>query len=605
MKPDVRKPTRVRGWGARKKLIMLLVTVCMFLLVPAAQAFAANLTVAVEGAGSGEVESSGTSIVAPQSTPPIECAYVSPGPESGTCQAEMGEISGTGLFLVELVATPAPGSELTAWIVEGAESESFCNVPAEGKCLPLSSGGDVSVTAVFAPAAAVEEFPLNLSISGTGTGSFECGVNGGSVKPCVAKYKEGDVVQVFFNPDPGSEFLGWSGDCTGGPSAGCVVTMNAEHSVVALANQEGATPTFPLNLHASGTGIGSFQCKVDDGVEEQCASEYEEGKTVEVIPHEAASSEFVEFNAENGGECSGATCEFTMDAEHTANGLFELAVTPGEKFLLTVFVTGEGSVSAGSGTITDCTSAGGVTCEGEYEGPVVLTETPESGYVFAGWVGCRHTGATTCDVDVDAEKEVYAVFLKEGTEGAAGHPGKGVVIGTASVAECPEGGITVEVEGSGTKQTVCNGAKGDTGSIGPAGSTGPAGPAGAPGPQGPQGVTGAAGAQGPAGTAGAKGDTGPAGAQGAVGPQGPAGAQGKVICKVQQKGGKRVKVTCTVKYQGAKAASSSLSWRLTRGRDTVRRGVAVHGRVYLGRLAGGHYRLHLEGQKGSRLIVVG
>lgn len=611
MKPDVKKPTRVRGRGARKKLIMLFATVCMFLLVPTAQAFAAEVTVEIEGTGSGEIVSGGGGFI-PQSAPPIKCEYVSPGPETGTCGAAMGELpGGGGLFGVELLSIPAPGSELTAWSVSGADfGESECNKPAENKCLPISTGGDITVTAFFSPAVAVEEFALNLSISGGGTGSFECGVNGGAFKPCVSKYKENDSVQVSFTADPSSEFLGWSGDCTGGPSAGCTVTMDAEHSVVALSDPKGSGPTeLPLTIingnSAEGT-VTSNPSGINCGT--TCAAEFEEGETVELEAEAEAGSEFTGWTTMTGdpGTCTGTTspCLVTMSAAVELEAGFGPAAPP-VGFPLTVFVTGNGSVSAGSGAISGCTSAGGASCEGLYEGIVPLTETPTPGYVFAGWVGCKRASGTTCEVTVDSEKGVYAVFLKEGTEGTAGQPGKGVVIGTASAAECPEGGITVEVEGSGTKQKVCNGAKGDTGSTGPAGGTGPAGPAGAPGPQGPQGVTGVAGAQGPAGAAGAKGDTGPAGAQGAVGPQGPAGAQGKVTCKVQQKGGKKVKVTCTVKYQGAKAAGSSLGWRLTRGGDTVRRGTAVRGRVHLGRLGKGHYRLYLEGQKGSRLIVVG
>jgi len=62
--------------------------------------------------------------------------------------------------------------------------------------------------------------------------------------------------------------------------------------------------------------------------------------------------------------------------------------------------------------------------------------------------------------------------------------------------------------------------------------------------------------------------------------------------------------TCTVKYQGATVSSSSASWRLARAGRTVRRGTASHGRFVLGRLDSGRYRLHIRGQKGSRLIVI-
>jgi len=65
-----------------------------------------------------------------------------------------------------------------------------------------------------------------------------------------------------------------------------------------------------------------------------------------------------------------------------------------------------------------------------------------------------------------------------GANGTNGAPGKGVVLGGASGAECAEGGITVEVEGSGGKHAVCNGEagpEGPEGALGTAGTTLPSG----------------------------------------------------------------------------------------------------------------------------------
>lgn len=593
MKPDVRKPARGRRWGRGKKLIMLLTTAAMLLLVPAAQAFAANVIVEIEGEGSGEVKSVAEPEHVPQPTPPIECAYASPGPVSGTCEAEMGEfeIEGGGPPIVGLKAFPASGSELVAWqVIEGA---GVCSDP-EGICAPVSFGTDVIVAAIFGPAA--PQFPLNLHTSGTGSGSFGCIVNGGTTEPCKAEYKEGTEVLVKPLADTGSEFAEWSEDCSGTDSNGCILTMDAEHNVNAEFNLEGPPPAeFALNLSASGAGSGSFECSVNSGAAEPCASEYPEGAEVDVIAVPGSGSTFEEWT----GDCTGTgSCVVTMNAEHSVAGVFGLEA-PGPGSMLMVFVTGEGSVSAGSGTIADCTSVGGAACEGEYEGPVTLTGTPETGWVLAGWIGCRHASASTCQVTVNEEKEVTAVFLQEGTPGTPGDPGKGIVVGTATAGECPEGGVTVEVEGEPTtKQAICNGELGEDGEPGKAGAPGSPG---APGPQGPQGLTGAGGAQGPAGAAGSKGDTGPAGPQGAAGQQGPAGPKGQVTCKVQQQKGGKVKVTCTVKYQGGK---SSANWRLTHGGQTLRRGNARNGQVQLGDLSSGRYRLHVEGQKGSQLIVV-
>jgi len=57
----------------------------------------------------------------------------------------------------------------------------------------------------------------------------------------------------------------------------------------------------------------------------------------------------------------------------------------------------------------------------------------------------------------------------KGDTGAPGSNGKGVVTG-APGPECPEGGITVEVEGSGNEEALCNGEEGLEGPPGPEGS---------------------------------------------------------------------------------------------------------------------------------------
>lgn len=224
--------------------------------------------------------------------------------------------------------------------------------------------------------------------------------------------------------------------------------------------------------------------------------------------------------------------------------IFDIPVPPAE-YALSVFKggTGEGGVSSSPAGI-DC----GSSCEAQYlEGTeVTLTATPAAGQVLAGWLGgCKPVSATSCEVALDADAEVTAVFLKEGTQGS-------------------------------------------------------------PGGQGPTGSPGAAGPQGPAGQNGAQGSAGQNGAQGPAGPQGPQGPQGpagKVTCKVKRQGGK-VKVTCTVK--SVSTSSARLRWRLMHAGEVHARGAtrARRLRLDLGALPSGRYRLHVQGQSGSISIVV-
>ena len=103
--------------------------------------------------------------------------------------------------------------------------------------------------------------------------------------------------------------------------------------------------------------------------------------------------------------------------------------------------------------------------------------------------------------------------------------------------ECPEGGITIEVEGEpSTKQTICNGEMGERGQ---SASTAPKAP---PAPRVP----------GPRRLQRFGRWRGPQGAQGPQGPQGKRGKQGKtgkvkVVCKVKRQC-KKVTVTCKVHY---------------------------------------------------------
>jgi hypothetical protein len=168
------------------------------------------------------------------------------------------------------------------------------------------------------------------------------------------------------------------------------------------------------------------------------------------------------------GELSGLTPEAThyyrlssTNANGTVYGSVGSFVTSKPK--LTVVVTGHGSVGASSGAISGCEEAAG-TCEGEYVGgtAVTLTATAKVGYVFVGWLGCKHTGAGTCEIAVDASSEVTAVFLQEGKEGKAGAAGAAGANGK-------------------------DGANGLTGPVGPVGPAGSVGPAGARGPVGPAG----------------------------------------------------------------------------------------------------------------------
>jgi hypothetical protein len=193
--------TRARGL----RLALLVAVAALFALIPAAQASAAEFTlmVHVEGEGSVECEVEGF----PQ----------------GECGGEEFE-EGTG---VTLLAVPELGWEFLEWSGACAGEPNECEVV-------MDEGHEV--TAIFVPEP-VNENTLSVTIGGTGSGQVECELEEGP-KPCGPIYPEESglvLTEVTLIPvaGAGSEFAGFSGDCSGNE---CVLTMDEDHYVTATFN---------------------------------------------------------------------------------------------------------------------------------------------------------------------------------------------------------------------------------------------------------------------------------------------------------------------------------------------------------------------------------
>jgi hypothetical protein len=353
-------------------------------------------------------------------------------------------------------------------------------------------------------------------------------------------------------PVTGSEFVGWTlnkgvnGECPSSipPVPRTCFLFNEEENVGVeweLTAEFALEPV--LTLNQSGAGTGTVECEFD-GTPGSCAGPHPKGTEVKLSASAESGSELGPISGSGSASgCSASPCEFKLEESSSVGVKF---ISPG----LNVFLGGsaEGSVTSTSpNTAINC----GATCSAPYaDGTVVTLEAhPNSGAVFAGWLGCKHTGASTCETTIEGESEVTAVFLKNGV-------------------------------------------------VGPAGPTGPTGPTGPKGGTGATGATGSTGAAGPQGAQGAKGDTGAQGAQGAAGPQGPAGANGKVTCKVKGK-----KVTCTVKYAKS-GTTQSLRWKLMRGDHAISHGTSKGAlRLDLSNLRAGRYTLQAGGKTTSIVIA--
>ncbi|HEY2718057.1 MAG TPA: hypothetical protein VGI52_00395, partial [Solirubrobacteraceae bacterium] len=480
------------------------------------------LTVTKTGGGEGTVTSSPAG---------INCG--------STCSAEFAEGEE-----VTLTAAPKPGSSFAGWSGGGCTGTGTCKVT-------LAEATEVEAEFSAEP---VVEFPLTVTKTGSGEGtvtSSPAGINCGST--CSAEFAEGEEVTLTAAPKPGSSFAGWSGGgCTG--TSTCKVTLAEATEVEA---EFAALPTFTLTVTKTGSGEGtvtSSPAGINCG--STCSAPFGEGEEVTLTAAPKPKSAFAGWS---GGGCTGTgTCKVTLaEATEVEAEFIEVSTFP-----LTLVKYGEGTVVSSPSGINCGTACFTETVEFE-PGKVKLTETPATGYEFAGWIGCKATTATTCEVNLNAEAEVSAAFVKAGKEGK----------------------------------------QGTTGGTGATGAQGPAGAAGQKGADGAAGGDGAAGPAGSAGAAGAAGPSGPAGPAGPAGPQGPAGAAGKVQlvkCTTQL-------VTGPVKFT---AAAASAHATLARRGVVYAAGIArvSGGRMSLRlksrrKLRPGRYRLTLISGKGRHITV--
>ncbi|HET8863209.1 MAG TPA: hypothetical protein VFM94_08165 [Solirubrobacterales bacterium] len=596
------------------RLGLLVLVAAIFLLVPAAQAAAGTLTLTLAGSGSGTVSSEeGWALLegAGVGEPTIECSGP---PQTGVCQNTLEELPAFEAEVVGLLATPDPGSVLAGWTVEEGEAIEFCEPsnPTSPKCIVgylFGTGpGNAKVTATFNLAS-----PPTVTNDPPGTITQTSIVMKGHVDNEGAASGSTCHFQIEEEGTPG---------IIEEPSCGTIVGA-ASQPVEATATGLAPSTHYVYRVVAS-SSIGTTTGTPDQAVETQSppqAPPLVENNAPGTITQ---TSIVMKGHVDNEGAASGSTCHFQIEEEGTpgiieepscgtiagtANEAVEATATglaPSTHYVYRVVASNSGGATTGtpdqavetlapiapstltvfkggngSGTVTSNPTGincGAEPCQATYEEgeTIVLTESPGSGSVFAGWLGCKHLTANTCQVEVNGETEVTAVFLAEGPQGPTGPQGP----------------------------------QGDPGSQGPQGNPGSQGPQGNPGSQGPQGNPGAQGPQGNAGAQGAAGQTGKDGANGkdgAEGQRGPQGPAGKVTCKVKKSGAK-AKVTCTVKTTASASSNRHrLRWRLMHAGHAVSHGTtsALRLQRVLNRLRPGRYSLCIDGQNRSSILIGG
>ena len=126
--------------------------------------------------------------------------------------------------IVELTASESGGSAFDGWSGGGCSGTGTCEVTMDQAR---------SVTATFTTVV----FALVVSKGGPGSGTvtsdpegIDCGGD------CIQGYPVDTIVTLNATDDPGSDFEGWSGDCSG--TGSCVITMTEGKSVTATFGPE-------------------------------------------------------------------------------------------------------------------------------------------------------------------------------------------------------------------------------------------------------------------------------------------------------------------------------------------------------------------------------
>lgn len=268
------------------------------------------------------------------------------GSGSGTIDADPPGLRYTAGSVVVLTATPASGSHFREW---------------GGACAGTSAVCSVTMTSSLVVSARFEkDVALLVGRAGTGNGtvtSSPAGINCGF--DCTEIYDAGQTVALTATPSQDSEFVGWSGGCSG--NGGCTVTLNADVAVTATFDRK--TPRLTVAKGGTGTGtVTSSPSGINCGSD--CDQPYSYGTVVTLTATASGGSQFAGWS----GACSGtSSCSVTMDAAKSVTATFNTVVGPAGSWSGTHSYAGTGTAGcyfSSSGPFTMNLTVSGSTFSG-------------------------------------------------------------------------------------------------------------------------------------------------------------------------------------------------------------------------------------------------
>lgn len=262
---------------------------------------------------------------------------------------------------VLLTAVPDPGWHFVGW---SGDTTSVDNP------ITITVIGDMNYTATFA----INQYPINLTISGTGSGSV-------AKVPDQPLYDHGTPVILTGNADFGSTFIGWLGD-TVTASNPITVVMNDTLDIEAI---------FALNaytLNVAVVGSGAVAKNPDFPL-------YDHGMTVGLKATPVYGHHFVGWTGDTTSVSD--TLFLTMTGNVNLTATFAINQYP-----LNVTISGGGSV----GKLPDLPLY-------DHGTNVTLTATPFASWNFLGWTGDTTTTNNPITLLIEDTVNVTALFEGE------------------------------------------------------------------------------------------------------------------------------------------------------------------------------------------------